>query len=197
MQDELEFSTQVKDALADQPYYLPFKQPTPEIKAIALTNAYSELDSFLRETASGYLNTEVFQEIVVSDLADSDKTQFLLENYQNKPLLVSRFDIVVDKILNFKGDVFVVDVIRFRALITCPIWQQIYDHCIKEKNSFLVLGTLLNFETYDRYIHHQDIPAIDIATLVPQHLADTGEAPEMNVGLLGKRNLESKKRSMD
>jgi len=47
----------------------------------------------------------------------------------------------------------------------------------------------------EKYVHHQDISKIDILTLVPQFLGDTGEPPEIEVGqqLLKKKKNGPKK----
>ena len=180
---------QAKNALRENMFFLPFKEEV--VSAVALCRPFSILDTYLKEVASGYLNLPVYQEVCINVMDDPSKASKFFKTYCNSHLVVTKADTLEEKIFNFSRVFYIVDVTVLKLLLASQKWEQLADFCRQNRNQFLVFGTVVN----DKYVHHQDITEIDILTLVPQFLADTGEPPEIEVGqqLLKKKKNGSKK----
>jgi hypothetical protein len=177
---------QAKHLLQKDIFFLPFRDEV--VSAVALCRPFSVLDSFIREVASGYLGFPVYQEVCIN-VMDATKANKFYETYWGKHLVITRADSLEEKILNFSRVYYIVDVTIFKLLAASPKWEQLMDFCRHNRNHFLVFGTLIN----DKYVHHGDILAPDIATLVSQFLDDTGEPQELEIG---KQLLKKKKNGL-
>jgi hypothetical protein len=176
---------QAKQRLQKDMFFLPFKDEV--VSAVALCRPFSGLDSFLKEVASGYLGFPVYQEVCINVMDAPTKANKFFETYRGKHLVITKADSLEEKILNFSRVYYIADVTILKLLTASSKWEQLVDFCRHNRNHFLVFGTLVN----DKYVHHGDIPALDIITLVPQFLDDTGEPQELEVG----RQLLKKKKN--
>lgn len=180
-----------KSALSHDFKFKPYKQDSSS--AVYLGRHSGELSSLFREVASGYLDKSVYQELTFSSFADNPAlAQKVHEDFYNDYLVITAADALEDKIFLFENTHFIIDVVTCKFLMLSERWLQILEYCLKHKNQFLVMGTVVN----DRYIHHFDIPRLEGLILVPQFLSDTSEPPELEIGtqmLKKKKKNEPKK----
>jgi len=176
IQNGIQLLNNAKLALQNNMFFLPFKEEI--ISAVSLCKPFSDLDDLLSEVAAGYLNFSIFQEICINVMDDPVKANKFFETYQDKHLVITKADSLEEKIFNFSRVYYVIDVTILKLLMASQKWDQLIDFCRQNRNHFLVFGTIVN----DKYIYHKDIPEMDILTLVPQFLTDTGGSPEIEIG---------------
>jgi len=176
-QDGVQLLKHAQDFLLKSKFYLPFRNET--FSVVALNRPLSKLDIFIQEVATGYLGLPIYQEISVNVLNDNPvKAAAVYEKYRDGYLVITGADSLEEKVLNFCQVCFVVDVVVIKLLLASQKWPEILEFCRQNKNQFLISGTIIN----DKYVHHLDIPKIDVFVCIPQFLDDTNAPLEMDAG---------------
>jgi len=170
------------------PVFTPFRAGI--ITAVSLGKLYSELDTYIREIATGYLEMPVYQEISVDQIGNLDKAKKLYKYYADDYLVITKYSSIEEKVCGFSRVFYIVDVRLFKFLMASSQWESILEVTRQNRNHFLVFGTILD----NKYIHHTDIPKLDVVTLVPQFLSDTEGAKELEVGIQQFRTSIKKKK---
>ena len=177
IQNGVQLLTQSQNFLQDHKFYLPFQNEV--LSAISLNKPFSKLSSFIQGVAVGYLGIPVYQEISVNMLIDNPiRANAVYEQYHKSHLVVTKADSLEEKILNFCQVRFIVDVIVLKLLMASEKWDHILSFCQQNGNSLLVFGTIVN----DKYVHHLDIPRIDVFRFAPQFLVGTDAPKEIEIG---------------
>lgn len=184
IENGIQLLEQTKLSLQENMFFLPFRKEV--ISAVSLCKPFSRLDNFLKDVAAGFLGFPVCQEVGINAIDDPVKAEKFYEAYRDQFLVITKADTLEEKVFNFSRVYYIVDVNIMKLLMASQRWDELADFCRQSRNHFLVFGTIVN----DNYVSNKDIPELDMLTLVPQFLADTGEPPEIEVG---KQLLKKKK----